>query len=152
MNYSKANKPGVMSEKSFGSVLAVLFCVMSVAFLFASAGAAAENPIENASTMKIIAIEVETPGYASEDFAPHLDAEARTLWRLYQEGFVREMYFRQDRTEAVLVLEAADVKTAEQKLQQLPLVKNGLISFELIPLRAYPGFERLFSSAEEADE
>jgi len=29
-------------------------------------------------------------------------------------------------------------------LNTLPLVKEGLITFELIPLKAYPGFERLF--------
>ena len=36
------------------------------------------------------------------------------------------------------------IEEAKKKLYELPLVKNGLIKFELIPLRAYPGFERLF--------
>jgi hypothetical protein len=30
-------------------------------------------------------------------------------------------------------------------LADLPFVREGLIAFDLIPLRAYPGFERLFS-------
>ena len=30
-------------------------------------------------------------------------------------------------------------------LAQLPFVREGLIIFELIPLKAYPGFERLFA-------
>ena len=33
---------------------------------------------------------------------------------------------------------------AEGLLDTLPLVKEGLIEFEVIPLAPYPGFERLF--------
>jgi hypothetical protein len=32
-------------------------------------------------------------------------------------------------------------------LAKLPFVQNKLIRFELIPLKAYPGFERLFALA-----
>jgi len=63
---------------------------------------------------------------------------------LCQEGIFRELYFRQDQPSAVLVLECADVEQAEEVLKTLPLVQAGLIAFDLIPLRAYPGFERLF--------
>lgn len=94
--------------------------------------------------MKILAIEHETPGLTEDDFAPHLEAEARRAWDLHQEGLIRELYFRADRAEAVLVLECADVAEAEAVLATLPLVRAGLITFELIPLRAYPGFARLF--------
>jgi len=31
-------------------------------------------------------------------------------------------------------------------LATLPLVKEGLITFEIIPLAAYPGFSRLFEN------
>jgi len=44
----------------------------------------------------------------------------------------------------VLVLECDDVESAQRILASLPLVEQGLISFELIPLKAYPGFARLF--------
>lgn len=94
--------------------------------------------------MRIIAIEVEKPGLNKRDFVPHLRDEAREGWRLYKEGFIREMYFRDDKTEAVLILEAKDLNEAKTKLARLPLVKNGLITFELIPLKPYHGFERLF--------
>ncbi len=56
------------------------------------------------------------------------------------------MYFRDDKPEAVLILEAKDLSEAKMKLAQLPLVKNGLITFELIPLKPYHGFERLFEN------
>lgn len=96
--------------------------------------------------MRIIAIEIEKPGLNKRDFVPHLRDEAKQGWELYKEGFIREMYFRDDKPEAVLILEAKDVEEAKEKLTDLPLVKNGLITFELIPLKPYHGFERLFEN------
>jgi len=55
------------------------------------------------------------------------------------------LYFRADREEAVLVLECADVEEARAALNTLPLVREKLIGFDLIPLKAYPGFARLFA-------
>ena len=95
--------------------------------------------------MKIIAIEHDAPGLSAADFQPHLKDEAARAWQLYQAGVLRELYFRQDRPEAVLVLECASLDEARQALDSLPLVHNGLITFELIPLKPYPGFERLFA-------
>jgi hypothetical protein len=46
--------------------------------------------------------------------------------------------------EAVLVLECTDVEEANEVLNTLPLVKEGLITFDFIPLAPYPGFARLF--------
>ncbi len=94
--------------------------------------------------MKILAIEHEAPGLGAADFQPHSKPEAQRLWQLSQAGVVRESYFRQERDEAVLVLECASLEEAQQALDSLPLVQNGLIQFELIPLRPYTGFERLF--------
>ncbi|MCK6622560.1 MAG: superoxide dismutase [Calditrichaceae bacterium] len=94
--------------------------------------------------MKILAIEYEKAGVRAEEFAPHLKAEAARLWELYQSGIVRELYFRQDRHSAVLILECPGIKEAEEVLNTLPLVTEGLITFEIIPLIPYPGFSRLF--------
>lgn len=95
--------------------------------------------------MKILALEKEVPGVTEEAFAPHLHAEALRAWELQQEGILREFYFRADRDDAVLILECANVSEAHRILSTLPLVKAGLIDFDLIPLKAYPGFARLFS-------
>jgi len=94
--------------------------------------------------MKILALEKETPNATLEQFAPHLKAEAARVWELYKSGQLREIYFRGDRNEAILILECADGEEAESLLATLPLVKAGLIAFEIIPLVPYPGFERLF--------
>ena len=95
--------------------------------------------------MKLLAIERELSDGAAGDFAPHLAAEASRAWELYQAGIIRELYFRADCHEAVLVLECADIEEAQQMLDTLPLVRESLIAFELIPLAPYPGFARLFA-------
>ena len=96
--------------------------------------------------MKILAMEKEIPGVTAEEFTFHLKkAEAAKVWELYQAGVFRELYFRQGRPDAVLVLECADVAEADQVLNTLPLVKEGLIAFDIIPLIPYPGFSRLFA-------
>ena len=94
--------------------------------------------------MKILAIEKETPETTDEQFAPFLRQEANRVWELYTSGVIRELYFRRDRQEAVLILECQDTHEASQVLESLPLVANGLISFEVLPLVPYTGFERLF--------
>ena len=96
--------------------------------------------------MKILAMEIEVEGVKPEQFQTHLQGEARRVWELYQSGVIRELYFRADRSEAVLVLECEDVYAARQFLSSLPLVQAGLITFEVIPLIPYPGFARLFES------
>jgi hypothetical protein len=101
--------------------------------------------------MKIIAIAEDTPGAENNDFAPHLDAEARRVWELQQEGVIREIYFRADRPDAVIVLECADLDAARAALDTLPLVREGLIALSLIPLRPYPGLGRLFRDPPAAD-
>ncbi|HUE99586.1 MAG TPA: muconolactone Delta-isomerase family protein [Anaerolineales bacterium] len=94
--------------------------------------------------MKFLAMEIEAENAKPEQFTPHIKAEARRAWELYQSGTIRELYFRADRSEAVLILECADVSEAQQTLASLPLVQAGLIRFEIIPLVPYPGFARLF--------
>ena len=96
--------------------------------------------------MKILAIEKEIEDAKPEQFSPHLKAEAAQVWKLIQDGLIRETYFRTDRTEAVLMLECADPDEAQRALQSLPLVKEGLICFEVIPLKPYSGFARLFEN------
>ncbi len=96
--------------------------------------------------MKILAIERELPGATAEAFRPHLKAEARRVWELYQAGVVRELYFRADEHVAVLMLECEDADAARAVLDTLPLVQAGLITFDVWPLIPYSGFARLFSS------
>jgi muconolactone delta-isomerase len=101
--------------------------------------------------MKILAIEHDPPDVRDDQFTKALlQAEARRAWELQQAGVIRELYFRADRDEAVLVLECTNVAEALEVLNTLPLVREKLIGFELIPLAAYPGFARLFGDDAQA--
>ncbi|HEY3370768.1 MAG TPA: hypothetical protein VGK10_07965 [Prolixibacteraceae bacterium] len=93
--------------------------------------------------MKVLAIEKEMPGVSDSDFQPYLEAEALKAWELQQKGLIRELYFTDDHC-AVLILEAKDKAHARQIVNQLPLIQQKLIDFDLMALTAYPGFERLF--------
>lgn len=94
--------------------------------------------------MKILALEHELPTATAERFQQFARAEARQVWELNQAGVIRELYFRADKSEVVLMLECDTVGEAQEVLSTLPFVKEMLIGFELIPLKAYPGFARLF--------
>jgi hypothetical protein len=94
--------------------------------------------------MKILALEIEGEEIDPEQFAELAQAEAEEVWRLMQAEKIREIYFRRDQNRAVIVLEVHNLADAEESLQKLPFVKAGLIRFDLIPLKPYPGLERLF--------
>jgi len=96
--------------------------------------------------MKILALEIDLPDVADDRFTSQiLKEEAARAWELHQAGVIRELYFRADRHAAVLVLECESVEKARRALATLPLVRERLIDFDLIPLVAYPGFARLFA-------
>jgi len=96
-------------------------------------------------SMKILAIEKEQAGLASANFEPYLKPEAKHVYDLQQKGVIREIYFNQNR-EAVLILECENLKVAGEVLKDFPLVKNGLISFDLMVLKPYSGFSRLMTN------
>lgn len=101
---------------------------------------ALERPVANA-----VAISESIP---EEERAALVRAQAARTWELHQAGIVRELHVREDRPEAILSLECTDLAEAEAALATLPLVQAGWMEFELIPLRAYPGFAALFSEIE----
>jgi len=94
--------------------------------------------------MKILALEKEILDVPAELSQQHGKAEAQRVWELVQQGVIRETYFRDDSNQAVLVLECPNLQDARHILATLPLVAHGVIEFDLIGLRAYPGFSRLF--------
>ena len=94
--------------------------------------------------MKVIALEQELPGRSADDFTRYAEAEAHQVWQLIQEEKIREIYFRRDQDRAVILLECQDLTEAKEILATLPFVINNLIQFETIPLKPYPGLNRLF--------
>jgi len=94
--------------------------------------------------MKVLALGRDTAPADDPRFAEVRPAEARRAWELYQQDILREIYFRADRPNGVLVLEVPDLAAARAVIDSLPLVAAGVIDFDLVPLKPYPGFARLF--------
>ena len=92
--------------------------------------------------MKILAIEIEKKGISNTDFNPHLKNEALKVLEYCENGFIREIYFDQNNC-AIIIMEANTIIEVREKLNELPLVKNGLIDFEIRELKPYTGFSRL---------
>lgn len=98
--------------------------------------------------MKILALERDVPGITGDQFKPYLKPEAARVWELYQSDIFREMYFDKDTHNAVIIMECTDIEEARAALQTLPLVREGLIRFEVMALEPYSGFSRLFTTGE----
>lgn len=95
--------------------------------------------------MKILAIEKEIEGTEWDNMETMLKEEAHHVFRLYLSDSIREIYFTAE-NHAVLILETKDLKMAKEMLDDLPLVKNQKISFDIAELRPYTGFERLIQN------
>lgn len=98
--------------------------------------------------MQILAIEKELMPFG-EHHRELLREEAAHVWFLKKQGILREIWFSVHEHVAVLLLECATEEEARQYLDKLPLVQAGLITFDVIPLRSYDGFERLFDTGKK---
>jgi hypothetical protein len=92
--------------------------------------------------MKYIAIEIEVEGVDWNNSNPILKEEAKVALKLFEQGIIREMYFDEENC-AVLILECQSKDQAEESISMLPLVKTGMIRFEIRKLKPYTGFSRL---------
>src|SRR5258708_23643700 len=82
---------------------------------------------------------------APEEAQEHVLAEIRGVWELYAQGICRELYSRVGIPgSAVLLLEC---ESAEAAQATLPLVRLGMIGFDLIPLAPFTNLSRLFGAA-----
>ena len=92
--------------------------------------------------MKILAIEKEVSGSDWNNKQEILTTEARHVYELYLQGYLREIYFTESHN-AVLILECESRDNAVKLLNEFPLVKNNLIQFDVSELQPYTGLSRL---------
>jgi len=92
--------------------------------------------------MKLLAIEQETSSVNWDNESEVLINESYQVYHLFQEGIIRDIYFTENEN-AVIILECASKEEAVNLLSTLPLVKAGFITFEVMELRPYSGFDRI---------
>ena len=92
--------------------------------------------------MKLLAIESELKNIEEDIKSALLKEEAAIVLELHKSGFLKEIYFNEANC-AVIILESASIESAKNILNKLPLVNKGYISFKIMELNPYTGFERL---------
>lgn len=100
--------------------------------------------------MQILAILNGAEGKAPETFLLYQHEEEQVVWRHWKNGLIRQMWFRTDRIGAVFIMEAESVEAVRAILPEFPMVRDGLLVPELLPLKNFDGLEALFSTPQSA--
>ena len=87
--------------------------------------------------MKILAIDKVLPEATPEKVKENFMKDVNHTVKMYLADVVREIYFRQDRSGTIMMLEAPTLDDARAMIDKLPMVQAGLIAFDLIPLGPY---------------
>ncbi len=95
---------------------------------------AAPLPPSSVPTIKILAIGRLTAPFTPEQRRTIMPKEVPDTVRLYLAGKIDQWYVRQDGKGVVFLLNCASVEEAHTLLEQLPLGKAGLMTFDLIAL------------------
>ena len=93
--------------------------------------------------MKLFAVDRILPTATEENIRGVVIREALHIWMLYTKDIVRETYFRKDRPGVILVLEAESVADAKKVLSTFPMVRAGVIDFDIIPVGHFVPFGTL---------
>ncbi|HEX4849188.1 MAG TPA: hypothetical protein VFV08_00210 [Puia sp.] len=84
--------------------------------------------------MQVLAIDKKLDGVTDKMLLPHLPSELVATVNLYLKEKIRTFYFRKDRPGVVFLLETESVDEAREVLETLPMVKENLLDFDLIPI------------------
>ena len=95
--------------------------------------------------MKVLAVVNLAASADISELQHHLSDELRESWKLFSANVIREAYMTDDPSRVVFVFEAENTIAAETRLQELPLIKRGVFTVQLIELRPFTNWTRLFA-------
>ena|SRR5579872_2372816 len=98
--------------------------------------------------MQVLAIDKVVEGVTDKMLLPHLPSELAATVNLYLKEKIRTFYFRKDRPGVVFVLETESLDEAKEILGTLPMVKENLLDFDLIPVGPLAPLGLLFQKKE----
>jgi hypothetical protein len=99
-----------------------------------SANGEAEMKAAASLTTKVLAIGSWTAKATPETRTPIMPFEARDTLRLQLRGKIDQWFAKSDGSGAVFLMNVTDAAEAHALLEQLPLGKAGMMTFELIPI------------------
>jgi hypothetical protein len=83
--------------------------------------------------MKVFAIASATPALTPEKIQQHMPNEVPATLKLYLEGKVEQFWFR-EKAGPIFLMNVESVEQAKATLNALPLVADGLMSYEFLPV------------------
>jgi hypothetical protein len=83
--------------------------------------------------MKVFAIASPKPSLTPEKIQQHMPNEVPATLKLYLDGKVEQFWFR-EKAGPILLMNVESVEQARATLDTLPLVADGLMSYDLIPV------------------
>jgi hypothetical protein len=84
--------------------------------------------------MKVLAISKWAKAPTPEQRDAIMPREVPATLRLYLDGVIEQMWFKQDAPGVVFLVSADSVADAKARLDALPLGEAGLMEFDLIPV------------------
>jgi hypothetical protein len=87
--------------------------------------------------MQVLVIARFKAGIPFEKALPFVNAEAAQAWEFYASEQIRQMYFIADMSGAVMLWEGESVETVTHEVEKLPMMKEGILVCEILPLKPY---------------
>ena len=106
----------------------------AAALVAAAPGATAQPASPPTPTTRILAIGTIQPGADLQQVRRILPGEMQATAELYLQGKIDQWYSLQGRPGVVFILNVTDPAMAKDMLEALPLGREHLMSFELVPL------------------
>jgi hypothetical protein len=112
------------------AALALIGCLVG----FFSANAQGAATMKTTPTTKILAIGTINPGFEQSQVVAVLPEEVRETVDLYLDGTIEQWYSLQGKPGVAFIINVTDPAVAQEMLENLPLGKAHMMSFELIPI------------------
>jgi hypothetical protein len=106
----------------------------AVSSILRSSTGESEMKAARSITTKILAIGSWTTKATPQTRAPVMPFEARDTLRLQLAGKIDQWFAKTDGSGAVFLMNVTDVAEAKAVLEELPLGKAGMMTFQLIPV------------------
>ncbi len=96
--------------------------------------------------MQALVIARVIKGTPMEQVAPLITPEAKAVWDLYATDKLRTIHYIADMSGVVMLWEISSLEELETALKTLPMVKEGVLAYEIIVMKPYTGIEEFFTS------
>jgi Muconolactone delta-isomerase len=97
--------------------------------------------------MQVLVIARIKAGTPVEKVKSLVQAEAAHVWECYAAEKIRQSYYIADMSGAVMIWEVESIESITQEVNQLPMVQEGILVCEILPIKHYTGYASLFAQA-----